>query len=436
MSVVDPSLPDFVTAVKFESIKIITKLHTSVDIAPLVTDLDVFEHLDKPYVTAVLAFLDANDIVGALNLSGGEKVQIMLKVNLEDAVVITKTFYIDKIMASTKTHESEEFFTFHLIEDIAFISNTLHVNQAYNGTTTKIIENLAIEFLDKKINVSSKDVHTTKVIVPNLTPINAMCWIKNRTTTTDGYPFYLFSTLIDEDLQFYDLETLMNNPIINDDVPYTYFESQMVNDNDKTRRRIILNHRVKNTYDMYRLVDEGLIGSEYRYIDTINNKNNKFNFDINKEVINQMKVDNIISHLEKPLYDRERYDWSEKNLNSRKVTRIGSSNAFGDTKSLSERDKVADYRLNEVSRAMSQLLTTDAMSFAVNGIDFLDGETNTTIGNKLRILFLRNAVDKEDYPYDYKKSGDYMIFACKHSFTPSEYTLTFSGVKLSNGEVT
>lgn len=441
MTAVDPKTADFIDPVKFESVLIITQDFPPIDISPLVTDLDVFEHLDKPYLTAVLGFIDAQDIVGAMNLSGGEEVHITVKGNLEDSTPISKNFFIDKMMTSSKIHENEEFFAFHLIEDIAFISNTMNINRPYSGTTTEIIKKISREYLDTEIEVDTKDNHITKVIVPNLSPIDAMCWIKNRTTTSQGYPFYLYSNLVEDKLQFRDLESIMSLGVMNNDVPYTYMESQTAIEDDTSRRRIIKNYEVKNTYDMYRLINEGLLGSEYQYIDLIKPKHDdsgkrtdhKFKFDIDKEVIERMSADGVIKTT--PLYDSSRYPWAESKVNSRKITRIGSSNIFADIKSLSERDESAQYKLNEVSRAMSQLLTTDAMSFVVNGVDFLNGEASTTIGNKLRILFLRNAIDEHDRKYDYKKSGDYMIFACKHSFTPTEYTLTFSGVKLSNGDV-
>ena len=163
-----------------------------------------------------------------LNISGGERVSIVLKTNLQTSIPIRKIFYIDKIMSASKTHSNEEFFTLHLIEDHAFISNTLNVNKAYSGSTTTIVSKIAKDFLDTNIDILSSDVHNTKVIVPNLTPIDAMCWVKNRTTTTTGYPFYLFSNFIDLNLQFDDLQSMMSSAVMNPDAPYTYYEAQMV----------------------------------------------------------------------------------------------------------------------------------------------------------------------------------------------------------------
>ena len=89
----------------------------------------MFEHLDKPYVTAILGFVDAEDAVGAINLSGGEKVTIILKTNIEDSYPVKRVYYVDKIMTSAKTGDTEEFYALHLIEDHAFISNVLNVNK-------------------------------------------------------------------------------------------------------------------------------------------------------------------------------------------------------------------------------------------------------------------------------------------------------------------
>ena len=437
MSVLNPSHADYVDAVKFESVTIETELFPPVDIATTVTDLDVFEHLDKPYVTAVLGFVDVEDLVGSMNLSGGERVSVTLKTNIEESIPVTKIFYIDKVVSANKTSGNEEFFTLHLIEDHAFKSNLLNVNKSYTGKTSNIVEKIAKDFLDTKVDIVSSDIQEAKVIVPNLTPMDAMCWVKNRSTTSNGYPYYLFSNLVDLNLQFVDLQTMMTAKTMNDQegAEYTHYESQMGSETSLGRRRVIMAYQSRDNYDLYSLIEKGLLGAEYRYLDIIKKEDNKFEFDVDKEVNSLLSKDDIVQSRQYSSYDSARYDWSTGKISSRKITRIGSSEIFDDNKSLSQRKEIAQYRLNEVSRAMSELLKTEAMSFVVNGLDFFDGVESTTIGNKLRIRFLKNSITDDSDKFDHKKSGDYLMFACKHSFTPREYTLTFSGVKLSNGEV-
>ena len=447
MSDLKPSPPEAVDAVSIQSVIIHTELtEIPVDISALVSDLDVFEHLDKPYITAVLGFVDIEDVVGVLNISGGERVSITLKSNLEDSVPVHKHFYIDKMLSSNKVNDNEEFFAMHLIEDIAFASNLLNINKSYTGSSSDIIKSIASK-LGLKINLGldQADDQEIKVIVPNLTPIDAMCWVKNRTTTVEGYPYYLYSTLVGHKLNFYDMSKMLKADVMND-LPgeeYTHYESQMSMPADKSKRRVIMAYQSKDTYDVYKLIDRGLIGSDYTYLNVTKKeekKDNTFIFDINKEALDKLlSFKKIGETTHRPLYDKTRYEWSSQDeieINSRKITRIGSSQVFDGKKSLSERDDVSQYRLNEVNRSLSQLLVSDPINFIVNGLDFFDGENSTTIGNKLRVRFLRNTKvgDPTDL-FDKKKSGDYLIFACKHSFTPRTYTLTFSGVKLSNGDI-
>lgn len=452
MSSLKPSAIEFATAVIIESVTIYTEIAPPVEIAPVVTDIDVFEHIDKPYLTAVVGFVDIEDVVGLLNLSGGEEVVIQLKANVEEAFPVVNRFYIDKIMSSTKISDNEEFFTLHLIEDIGFKSNLVNVNQPYTGKSTEIIKNIAKEFLEEEVDIKANDVQEMKVIVPNLTPIDAMCWIKNRSTTFEGYPIYLYSTLVDDNLQVSDLETLMTAPSMNplEGDEYTHYESQVNLRVDKSNRRVIKGYQSKDTYDVYKLIDLGLLGAEYQYLDITkkeresesdsDDRNNSFTFDFDADVIKNLEEDRVIikSKKTKPIFDSSRYDWSSggSKINSRKITRVGSANVFDGKSSLFQRESISAYKRNEISRSISQLLVTDPISFVVNGIDFFSGIESATIGNKLTIKFLRNTkVGDPQELFDFKKSGDYMIFACKHSFTTTDYTLTFSGVKMSNGGV-
>lgn len=441
MSDVKPTAPEFADAVNIQSVIIYSRLFDPVDISGIVTDLDVFEHLDKPYVTAILGFVDIEDVFGSLNISGGEFVSVDLKSNLEDSVPVVKVFNIDKVVSSNKVSDNEEFFTLHLIESHAFVSNLININRSYHGKASAIIKNISKEFFNIEVHRQGKDFQEMKVIVPNMTPLDAMCWVKNRSTTFEGYPCYLYSSFLGKDsLIFSDMKKMLSSDVMNDieGEEYTHYESQLSMPSDKSKRRVIMAYQSKDTYDIYKLIDRGLLGSNYSYLDLIkkDKRNDSFHFDID-EPLGKLSEDNIIPVQNRPIYDSTRYEWSfEKELNSRKITRVGSSQAFDGKNSLTQSEDVSEYRRNEVNRSMSQLLVSDPMSFIVNGLDFFSGEENTTIGNKLRVRFLRNTkVGDPTEPFDRKKSGDYLIFACKHSFTPREYTLTFSGVKLSNGEI-
>ena len=100
----------------------------SAQIANGVSDIDIFEHLDKPYLTAILGYTDRDSVVSNMDIAGGEKIHIQLKSNRAQTVSVSKTFFIDKIVLSDKSTDISEFYVFHLIEDIGYISNLHNVN--------------------------------------------------------------------------------------------------------------------------------------------------------------------------------------------------------------------------------------------------------------------------------------------------------------------
>jgi len=406
-------------------------------IANGVSDIDIFEHLDKPYLTAILGYTDRDSVVANMDISGGEKMHITLKSNRADTLSVSKTFFIDKVILSDKSTDISELYVFHLIEDIGYISNLHNVNRSYSGKPSKIISNISEEFLKKKINQVSSDFQSMKVIVPNLTPIDAMCWIKNRASTADGYPFYLYSTLIDKDLQMKDLKSLMTSTIMNKGQPFTFSEgefSESVNPPEK-KERVIIRYQSKGTENLFKLIQDGLIGSDYRYINVTKNKVDRFTFNVDEEVIKPLKKDKIIDK-GTPLFDNGRYKEITADIKSRRISQIGGSSAHPNNKSYSESEEVAQYRLNIINRAMTHMLTKSKIDFVLEGVEFLDGDENSTLGRKISLTFLRNRMDESDSNvYDPKKSGDFLIFACKHSISRSSYYVTMSGLKLSNGEV-
>lgn len=410
-----------------------------VELSMMVTDIDIFEHIDKPYLTAVLGLADIADIVSSSDISGGEKLHIRLKsLRKSNTVIVSKTFFIDKVITADKGSESSEFFVFHLIEDLGYISNLQNVNRPYSGKPSDIITTIANDFLSKELNKTNTDFQSMKLIVPNLTPIEAMCWVKNRATTEDGYPFFLYSTLVDKKLQFSDLQTMMIAPPLNGELPYTFSESSIGNSDqpDLSRKRIINKHQTKNTDNLFQLIQSGLVGADYNYLDVTKNTSHSFSFDLDSEVISILRRDKIVNR-GTPLFDNNRSDDTTGDITSKNITQIGSSSAYENSqKSYLQSEASAQYKYNIISRAMSYMLMKNKIDIVVDGIEFLDGDANCTIGRKLSIHFLRNVnVENLDKKYDRKKSGDFLIFACKHSITPRSYNLTLSATKLSNGEV-
>ena len=186
---------DNVSDYVFDSIVLVSeRINDDIDIKEAVSDLEIYENLDLPYLTAKLVFVDNANVVKDADILGGEKIQIQLRNLRTGSKPLSKTFYISKIMSSERNGDHTEVSYIHLIEDICYISNLKNVNRYYSGSATDIIEKISENFLSKQIGKISSDSVSRDLIVPNLSPIQAMLWIRNTMNTVEGYPFYLFST--------------------------------------------------------------------------------------------------------------------------------------------------------------------------------------------------------------------------------------------------
>ena len=83
---------------------------------------------------------------------------------------------------------------------------------------------------------------------------------------------------------------------------------------------------------------------------------------------------------------------------------------------------------------MKQHLLKAPITIKVSGVGFLKPDYNMTIGNTLRIYFLQNkpANAKSTNNWDMKRSGDYLMYAAKHSFTVERYDISITCAKMKN----
>lgn len=440
MSEVNPTAVENTDSVEFESVILETDLlpNNPVEITSIVTHLDIFENLEKPYLTASLAVGDSEDILSSLSISGGEKIHITLKSTRLDTKSVSKTFYIDKVIASNKTSESAEFFVFHLLEDIAYQSTLQNVNKSYSGEPAKILRKISTEFFKDKEIESTVAAQKIKVIVPNLTPIETMTWIRNRSCTSNGYPFYLVSTLVGDKLSFVDLETLLNEDAVND-VPFTYGISLKDNTDhiDTSNRRVILDYKMGDTENLISLIRKGLVGAEYKFLNPTDNEENTFQFDVQKDVVEPMAKSFPKINESPPFTDKFNLRGTPFNkYNSRIIAQVGTTEPYENDNSYLESKDPANYKLNVINRSIDNMIKKNPMSIVINGLDFLDGTSHHTVGRKIAIRFLRNVpAENTDYHFDNKKSGDFLIFSAKHSITNGDYVLALTCVKLDNGDV-
>lgn len=431
---------DNVSDYVFDSIILISeRLAEDVDIKDAVSDLEVYENLDLPYLTAKLVLVDNANIIKDADILGGERIRITLRSLQVGTKSLSKTFYISKIISAQRNGDHTEVDYIHLVEDICYISNLKNVNKFYRGSGAEIIEKISKSFLSKEIGQLSSDSTSRDIIVPNMSPIEAMLWIRNSMSTVEGYPFYLFSTFFGEKLALADLSTLLQINAING-IPYRSNEGSSTSGAEDVASKVLNGYRFEESEDLYKLIRKGVIGAKYNYINTLTNETNHFSFDVVKDLLKPLIQKNILGDQKNvtftPEYEIDGVSFNE--MKSRTISRVGASLSYRtDSEKINrigygEEKNIGNYKRRVTTSAMNHILRKSPLTFAVDGLDFIDGNTHFTIGNNIDIEFLAPLIDHQDQRIDTKRSGRYLIYSAKHLFKKEKYDLIMTGVKMGN----
>jgi len=444
------------TSYEFDSIEIqSSRLGKPVEINRIVTDLEIFEHIQKPYLTARMMIVDDSNFYQDADFQGTETVVIKIRSTEEDSIQIEKRFIVNEVEKQQKVQDNAQVILFHLVEDIYYLSSLINVNRHYTGSPRDIIERIARIELGKKVSGGLGASQNMRVIVPNLTPIDAMQWIVNRASTNKGYPFYLYSQLVGDDLIMDDLGSLLTKVSMNagKDIKFTASSTKSQNSmNLKVQRRAIKSHTFGSSENLLQIIRDGLLSSNYEVIDTLTEGTKKFTFNSRDDLFKKLVLDDILSK-EQPNppvnYDEVINDKELKEYTSGYSTLIGGSMAFRDsgeginpfkynewTNSYNETKNAAAYKLRAIQTSMDAMLKKNPLMINVNGIEFLKGDNNKTIGNNIDVVFMvthNDAADQADKE-DKKKSGKYLIYSARHMFKKSvdTYDMSLGLVKIGN----
>jgi len=411
----------------------------SVDLKNVITDIEIFEHLDKPYLSGNVLFVDDADVYNSIDFSGSEKLSLKFSLQNTEATPIEKDFIIERTIKNARGNDKTSAVLFHIIEEHAFNSSLINVNKTYVGKPVEIIEKIIVDNLKKEFStpILPDAQEPIKVLIPNLTPIAAAMWIRDRTTTVDGVPYYFFSTLANKKLHIIGLDEMLS--ISPDPKPYVYSQiaaaiaaSSSINE----QAYLIQGFKSKSNDEIISLVQKGFVGSQNYFYDPVigsYTENRGTFFGLNRTLSDLISKD-IIRRNQNQIGYSENYELNGvplSSLRSKVNTNLVTTNTYDNFNSYSQASTLGEHKLKVISEALREVLVRNSVEVVLPGRNFLDGNYSNTIGNQIRIRFLGTS-SLENNKIDRKKSGDYLIYAIKHHFKKERYDVIASCVKLAD----
>jgi len=419
-------------------------------VGPAIAELVLYEHIEKPFMTGVLTLLDTVDLYNRINFQGTDIFEMEFHYpNTEKKIV--KKFIISSLDGSQKSNDTVDLMIFHLVEYDFFKSRSQSISKAYFDTPRKIIERALREGeIEKELVVGDMEPvqERFRYIAPYINPFAVCQEIKSVCTTESGFPYYLYSTAnLDDKLVFRNLkELLQRSPTVDKKRPFTYsslsVQRQETATNIDEGSRVIEGYRVVHNGDLLNLMTRGFLGST---LETVNvNEFNPRSLDFDVTTVLDQITQLYPEGQRESFYDDE-FMGGLHNQQSRHITNISMSNIYSDGQAgiheVSMWDNPLKIFTQEAIRALQAFSSIDVK---LPGYQFFgEPDEERTVGANINLRFYNNDARnittdnrEENEVIDTKKTGQYMIYAARHTFTPSRYDVTATCVKFTDLEET
>ena len=198
--------------------------------------IDYYESIESPSISMTITFIDIDQVIGRKGITGGEYVDLIVKVDDEDAddfkILHNKQKMILNSVRNMVTESNKQVATLEFVSVETLVNETARVNKKYTGNISDIVAELLVGDtrgiqtgktlygpVDEKLgdeNVKKDRATNSYSFVGNLKrPFDTIQWLCPKAQsatadfgflfyeTLDGYPFRSIKSLLEQDAVTY-----------------------------------------------------------------------------------------------------------------------------------------------------------------------------------------------------------------------------------------
>lgn len=436
------AIPDSPKRIKVVSVVIDSnRLTKSIDITSMVSEINIFENLFKPYLTGNMLWTDDADLQRIGNLGGTEIVKFTYK-SILSGETFTKNFVIATIK-STKINDNVSQLSCTLIEQIGYLNDVMKISKSYKGTGEEIIKKIVHDNLLTEVEVlADASVQSEfKYIFPYITPFDGIDVILKKITTDSGLPYFLYSSLTRDKLVLTDLGTILRDEPFN---PKALAYSQGATNNADIQEQLFSLETFEEAMmneSTLNMATSGGIGARYNLINATSGEVQTAHIDVTAVV--QRLMDMNILKDPNPLVDLLFTPNEEDGRTLPEFDSVVFSQVAAETYpesgygGLTEEATTPQYFLRIIRAGMLNHLTKNRYKVTGPGA-IMTAADSSTVGNKVKIHVLNNAFGAiGSRSVDQKKSGEFIITAKRYSINvqQNEHTYGLEVCRMSTEEV-
>lgn len=431
------------------------------DISKSVVELNIFENIELPYLTANLAMSDDVAFKSTVGIRGTERLTVVLSAH-KDAPQIIKKFMITGIQIEVSVNERTDVRVLTMIEEHAYLSTLKKFSKAYTGVPSKIISNILSGQLNKKMTTglaAAPSQGKIKVNIPYWNPLEAADWVRDRMSTSNGSPYFLFSSLRNQDLELADLQSLILADPWNTEKEQRYTRTQTshnftVDAKDQMRKMFhVKAHRQTSIESALKLAQAGAVGADYKVMDLTSGNQLTNTFHSGKDTLNQFmdklgpKETNALA-IDNSLQIGAPNDGGLRGMDgytTKVFSSVVASRQFYEPDQFGSPQPIAGYhdesltssmyKLKLKSAALRAILLNNVYTISVPGQPYLIDVNGAGVGSNIDMDYAMPTSDPRNTDkVDKQRSGKFLVYKARHQFTTGIYDVHMDIVKLTGQE--
>ena len=240
--------------------------------------IDYYESIESPSISMTITFIDIDQVIGRKGITGGEYIDLIVKIDDEDADDFKITAEKQKMMLNSVrnmvTESNKQVATLEFVSVETIVNETARVNKKYTGNVSDTVFELLIG--DKKGIGTSKKLFGPKEddratnsysFVGNLKrPFDTIQWLCPKAqSATDDFGFLFYETL--DGYHFRSIKSLLNQ----DAITYQQTDTQGISNK-------ILQNNLNQSNDIGMHMRMGMYANRTIYVDIENQKTKTVDF--------------------------------------------------------------------------------------------------------------------------------------------------------------
>tara|TARA_R110002096_G_scaffold69149_7_gene166421 strand:- start:26358 stop:27728 length:1371 start_codon:yes stop_codon:yes gene_type:complete len=422
-----------------------------------VVELVLYESLEKAYLTGQVVIYDDTGIMDSIEFSGTEIFSVDIASETNDGSALqglerTASFSgglpegrsftmtsIEKAIKSVNENGTSSTYLITLKETHALLSDSMKISRRIeNNLNDEIVKICGLDLKkDVDLSYSSPSVQGHfKGIIPYLHPLDACEWLRDRATTNNGSPFFLYASIHDLNIRFGNLDVMLDQPAFNKGRPYLNLPanaSKTENQGFLAKTFQVSSMSVTKVQNTHAQLKAGGIGSLYNNTNISTGQTTSVHFDVTT-LIDKLKASDVIkSNTQQTVYDELFHinNVPVVDSNARIFHTITSHGTYGSFKSYHDEDTNEMFKKKVDNLAIRNMLYKNMFEVAVPGAGFI--MSGASVGDIVSIATVAdNALAAEGgRQLDSFKSGSFLIYNTRHTFKGTRHDVVMTVCKLA-----